>query len=150
MAFIIHYTLQMFFNDNQLLQMHTHIINLSLHLSLTSCFGNHLLEILILQLIFFRHVHSLLGCVVESYHRRIFRHERPLPDKRTMRAGDSNPRPPSQQPSNNPQNHGALTFCSKSTPCLHFEEQIQFHIKTIIILNSNTSQLSLIKQRPNC
>ena len=46
----------------------THILYLfSLHLSLTSCFGNHLMEMLtFLQLIFYLHVHSLLGCFVES------------------------------------------------------------------------------------
>ena len=57
MAFITHYTLQCSFNDNQL----TFLFISSLHLTMSSCFVNHLMEIhTFLQLGFLLHVHSLL------------------------------------------------------------------------------------------
>ena len=47
---------------------HTYYKSFSLHLSLTSCFGNHLMEMLtFLQLIFFLHVHSLLRSLSSYY-----------------------------------------------------------------------------------
>ena len=75
MAFIVHYTLQCFFNDNQLLQMHIiYYKHFSLHLSMSSCFVNHLMEILMfLQLgsfctsIFLIRIHHRRTCLVSSF-----------------------------------------------------------------------------------
>ena len=75
MAFIVHYTLQCFFNDNQLLQMHIiYYKHFSLHLSMPSCFVNHLMEILtFLQLgsfctsIFLIRIHRRRTCLVSSF-----------------------------------------------------------------------------------
>ena len=69
MAFITHYTLQCLFNDNQLhLWMHTSNINSSLHLSLTSCLGNHLMEMLtFLQLLFLASTRTSTECFTRRW-----------------------------------------------------------------------------------